>query len=282
MKKENINEEWSKHLAEVLKAEIRKRKEQDKNYKQETFAEGLNMSPSTLTLLLKEERNPSLDTLFDIAKALNCSIDYLVGLSSVKEREWNDIDKSSVLIQKETGLSKRSINKLLNLKKASSTEFVDTINELICSNTLIIEKIRDYLLYQPDDENTKYKYDGGKRIEKENDVPELLKLGLKGSITTIQYEYLDVEDIDNAKIEKIKTVLPFFKETSYRSYLKNKERLDNNRYYLEDLESRFNHDEISEDEYLQLQDEYSRNIEKYSDRIERYERNHGGLNNGKE
>lgn len=112
MKKENINEEWSKHLAEVLKSEIGKRKKQDENFNQEKFADELGISPSTLTLLLKGERNIRIDSAYNIAKAINCSIDYLVGLSSVQNREWSDDDKTDHLIYKETGLSIEAINHL--------------------------------------------------------------------------------------------------------------------------------------------------------------------------
>lgn len=137
MKKENINEKWSKPLAKVLKNEIKKRKESNPKFSQDEFAELLNISPSTLTLLLKGERNPSLDSVYSIANALDCSIDYLVGLSPIKNRKWSDLDKAIELVSKESGISQESIDKIMNHICLGDPEekeyFIYCFNQMICS-----------------------------------------------------------------------------------------------------------------------------------------------------
>ena len=131
MKKENINEKWSKPLAKILKNEIKKRKIADfDNFKQEDFAEELGISPATLTQLINENRNPRLDSIFNISEKLGCSIDYLVGLTDIKSREWDDLDKSAQVIANKTGLSYAALDHLINYFHKDE---IDSLNELLTS-----------------------------------------------------------------------------------------------------------------------------------------------------
>lgn len=52
-----------------------------KELTQEEFAKLLNISPSSISLYESGSREPSLTTLINIAKILNVSTDYLLGLS---------------------------------------------------------------------------------------------------------------------------------------------------------------------------------------------------------
>lgn len=52
-----------------------------KNLTQEEFAKLLNISPSSISLYETGNREPSLSTLVNIAKILDVSTDYLLGLS---------------------------------------------------------------------------------------------------------------------------------------------------------------------------------------------------------
>lgn len=79
--------------------------------------------------------NPKIDNLISIAKGLNCSIDYLVGLSAIPNREWDDFDKASNLVQKETGLSYDSIEILSHLfMEIDDKNLFSAFNELIESS----------------------------------------------------------------------------------------------------------------------------------------------------
>ncbi len=179
MKKENINEKWSKPLAEILKNELKERKKRNAKYNQDDFAKELNISSSTLTQLLKQNRNPSLDSLFSISEALNCSIDYLAGLTHIKNREWDDINKSIQLLSKKTKLSEKALDKIINhISYDEPYLYGDkmwVLNQLICSIGFetFLEKFNNYLAFNYDLEYEKY-YDNKIRNILESPKKEIL------------------------------------------------------------------------------------------------------------
>ncbi len=56
---------------------------QQTTLKQKEIAEQCNIHPSCITQYKKGESEPTLKTLFDLCKVLNCSADYLLGLSDI-------------------------------------------------------------------------------------------------------------------------------------------------------------------------------------------------------
>lgn len=257
MRKGNINEKWSKPLASILRKELKQRQRENKEYSQEDFADDLNLSTSTLSLLLKEERNPSLDSIFSIANALNCSVDYLVGLSPIKNREWNDLDKSISVISNESGLDVHVIETLI--RESVNKDFASTISELITSNTKIMDSISDYLNYLPLNDDEVYECDAGKKYKIKN--PD-------SSITT-KY-FLNVGNLNSMKIDEIENELIRFKELSNLSYKNNIEKIDYYQGELDDLDFKKITQELSDEEWdfergywLEKLDECKKAIKKY-------------------
>ena len=93
--------------------------------------------------------NPNIDNLISIAKGLDLSIDYLVGLSNSNTCKLDERD-----ICEQTGLSEDSLRKIQFLttfdeeSKYIINSFFEYVN--ICS---IMEKIKQFIYYQPTENN---------------------------------------------------------------------------------------------------------------------------------
>ena len=141
--------EWKNKFTKVLAAEMEERKEYDPTFSQYSFAYRLGISPATLTQLLKGKRNPSLDTTYRIAKELNCSIDYLVGLTQVRNREWNEENNFAQALYTHTGLTKYALHNLDDLaNEVNSSKFKDCmeyVNSVIekCYNVATAKEIKE-------------------------------------------------------------------------------------------------------------------------------------------
>lgn len=95
--------------------------------------------------------NPKIDNLISIAKGLNCSIDYLVGLTSVKERDWKNTDKCIDLINKKTGLSVKALNRVIF---QLNNHEIEALDELLTSVFVgsFLSRLHEYLFNLfPDD-----------------------------------------------------------------------------------------------------------------------------------
>ena len=87
----------------------------------EAFAKKLGVSRQTLSFWLKGDRTPDMDMLIKISKALNKSIDYLVGLSDI-----DSLDADIQAVSRITGLSEKAINELKNdLFQGDMASFID-------------------------------------------------------------------------------------------------------------------------------------------------------------
>lgn len=93
---------------------------------QEQLADMIGRQRPEITMFENGTRTPDIFTLKDIAKALNVSSDYLLGLN---ECESADID--SIAINKLTGLSDKAIEVLICLNKHSGKYILPTINFLL-------------------------------------------------------------------------------------------------------------------------------------------------------
>lgn len=69
---------------------------------------------------------PSTKKLIELAECLNCSLDYLVGLSDIPT-----INADIRAINEYTGLSQKSIECLLSLNTAKEGKVIDLINKMI-------------------------------------------------------------------------------------------------------------------------------------------------------
>ena len=76
----------------------------------EEFAKKLGVSRQTLGFWLNEKRTPDMDMLIKVSKALNMSIDYLVGIS-----DSNSLDADIQAVIRYTGLSERFIYALRDM-----------------------------------------------------------------------------------------------------------------------------------------------------------------------
>lgn len=75
----------------------------------EEFAKKIRVSRQTLGFWLNDKRTPDMDGLVKVSKALNMSIDYLVGLSNT-----NSLDVDIQAVSRMTGLSEEAIKAINN------------------------------------------------------------------------------------------------------------------------------------------------------------------------
>lgn len=73
------------------------------NYTQQDLADKLNSSKSVIGLYENEMRKPSMEILIKLSEIFNCSIDYLLGISDIRNPEDIKIEKELLSI----GLSKK-------------------------------------------------------------------------------------------------------------------------------------------------------------------------------
>ena len=83
---------------------------EEKNMKQKDIATMLNIKPSAISKYEKGIAQPSIPTLIKIAEIFNISIDYLLGLSSVKNPYSSDkfTPKEAEIIAKYRKLTKEN------------------------------------------------------------------------------------------------------------------------------------------------------------------------------
>lgn len=86
---------------------------QKSNITQWQLAEGLNLSPSSITMYENGRRLPDIPTIINIAKYFNVSVDYLIGNS--------DIPNTNIISESE----------LFNLINSLSQEKIDILKQFI-------------------------------------------------------------------------------------------------------------------------------------------------------
>ena len=130
---------FSKRLAEVLK---------EKRLSQKDLAELSGVTTSSLSPWLKGTTEPKIYGVAQIAKALNISIDYLLGLSDVKTP-----DIKMQAISRGTGLSDKAIKKLKRLKRDNGLNMMmDALNSFIESDFFepLLFELVEYATANPD------------------------------------------------------------------------------------------------------------------------------------
>ena len=117
--------EWNESLKETIKKELNA-----KGISQRDFVKSVGIDEANFSKYLKGDKVPRADTLIKIAKGLDCSLDYLLGLSKAKYVEPTEDDKAILKVSELTGLEIETIEKLIdginNCKKYAMNENVET------------------------------------------------------------------------------------------------------------------------------------------------------------
>ena len=104
--------EWYESLGKTIKKELN-----EKGISQREFVKKIGINEANFSKYLKGEKTPQADTLIKISKGLNCSLDYLLGLSKTKYIEPTDDEKAIIKISELTGLKVETLEWLINLNK---------------------------------------------------------------------------------------------------------------------------------------------------------------------
>ena len=101
----------------------------------------------------------TIDKMCMLANAFDCSLDYLVGLSPIEKREWDDMDRASALIQEKTGLSSEAFNNLAYVLRDEA--YRKHINDILEDFTMLVgtlEEYRSFIEYNPVEEDIDDKF----------------------------------------------------------------------------------------------------------------------------
>ena len=125
--------DWKDVLPKRVEEEIELKKDKDINYNQKTLCQNVGISEATLSLLLKGERNPRIDTIIALAKEFDVDVDYLIGTTDFKKRPSSEKEIEMEQLCKMFGLNEKSIQNLLhsdlgvNYKDDNAAETLDAI-----------------------------------------------------------------------------------------------------------------------------------------------------------
>lgn len=111
---------------------------EEKNMTQVELAKLVGTTNVTISRYLSSQRNPQIEIVTRIAKILNVSIDYLLGLSDDKSVNINNFDYSMQHI-----LNKLDSLNLLDSKKRLSYSQILLIEKLIEANKDFIYNLKD-------------------------------------------------------------------------------------------------------------------------------------------
>ena len=99
---------------------------EDQNISQKTLADSLGVTRQAISLYINGQRTPDIKVLEDICAYFNVTADYLLGRTSSKSTEIEDIS-----ISNRTGLSDCAIKVLAQLKRCNKDDLLDLISLLI-------------------------------------------------------------------------------------------------------------------------------------------------------
>ena len=86
---------------------------------QEELAKKLNISPSTIAMYETNRRQPNYDILENLSNIFNCSLDYLLGKSDIRNPEEIKIDEDKLRI----GLSTKDYENITEEQKKQIEDF---------------------------------------------------------------------------------------------------------------------------------------------------------------
>lgn len=93
------------------------------NLNQEELAKKLNISPSTIGMYETNRRQPNYEILENLSNIFNCSIDYLLGKSDIRNPEEIKIDADKINI----GLSAKDYENITDNQRKQIEEFAKLV-----------------------------------------------------------------------------------------------------------------------------------------------------------
>lgn len=102
-------------MDDILGKTIKKQLDK-KGMSQREFIKKIGINEANFSKYLKGEKTPQADTLIKIAKGLDCSLDYLLGLSKSKYIEPTEDEKAITRVSELTGLEAETIEGMIDLK----------------------------------------------------------------------------------------------------------------------------------------------------------------------
>lgn len=96
------------------------------NMTQQDLADKLNGAKSTVAMYEKEDRKPSLEVLMKLSEIFDCSIDYILGKTDIRN-SGQQIDE--VLNEAMIGMSKEEYEKLSETQKKQIRDFALFVKE---------------------------------------------------------------------------------------------------------------------------------------------------------
>lgn len=200
----------------------------------------IGMKTSTLNAIITGERkNPRIETIVPIAKGLNISLDYLLGLS-----DETSIDVELKTISKKTGIS---VDAIQNIKertayyrrtgnpKSIKKDLLKTLNIVLESEYLpyFLDECDKYFRYYPKYANIAYVYNTGRRDAKNdafftpyNKDEYHLDINVKDFFNSPDKTIISSKEYDNFLLDCIKSYIKSFKKCSYDFYKNNLTELE--------------------------------------------------------
>lgn len=145
--------DWKDVLPKRVEEEIELKKDKDINYNQKTLCKNIGISEATLSLLLKGERNPRIDTIIALAKEFNVDVDYLIGTTNFKKRPSSEKDIEMEQLCKMFGLNEESIKNLLhsdlgvNYPSDNAADTLDAIFGKAYWYNQLMWKLQNYFMF---------------------------------------------------------------------------------------------------------------------------------------
>lgn len=90
---------------------------EENNWTQLELSQKMNCAMSSIAMYEKEERKPSLEVLVKLSEIFNCSIDYLLGKSNIRNHEEIDTDKIKI------GLSANDYENITDTQRKQIEDF---------------------------------------------------------------------------------------------------------------------------------------------------------------
>lgn len=84
---------------------------------QQELADIIGVSKNAISLYETSKEYPSLSTLCKLVSVFHVSSDYLLGLTNVREMEFNDLDEAQMGILRQTVHQFEQFNRLRNTKR---------------------------------------------------------------------------------------------------------------------------------------------------------------------
>ena len=113
-------------LSKRLSDELEKRKDKNPKYTQKDLAEDLGIDASTISKYLSKDRQTSVESLYKISEALDCSIEWLVRDDVPRSRKPSKEENHMSMIAEKTGFSLDTIQKILMFSDEEK-EFIECL-----------------------------------------------------------------------------------------------------------------------------------------------------------